>query len=323
LAELLADARPLAATGAFDPEPFGVAEHEEAILAYAAELAKTLERTPAAIGLRVADADTALAVHATAPDGPARVEALERAARAMLGDAFRLVPEIELGSEQEDELIGALGATQSGELTRWLTDEAGVELPVDEWLYGVARVREQLAAWEAVVMLAGGFGLPEPELVPLQLPHVAGASWLALRFPEDEAIACEHLLYTAHLAVAPQQGERVCGLLLDEWTEVLPGDEAVTGIALHHDRPNAEAPQALLLVTPAAWDGTWHAEDLVGALDETLDLAKARAVEPVHVDATPYARFLPATVMAATLRGMTIGAVLAANNHALEAIADG
>ena len=59
------------------------------------------------------------------------------------------------------------------------------------------------------------------------------------------------------------------------------------------------------------------------ALDETLDLAKKRAVEPAHVDSTPYARFLPATVMAATLRGITIGTTLAVNNHVLDAMADG
>ena len=104
---------------------------------------------------------------------------------------------------------------------------------------------------------------------------------------------------------------------------MIPGDEAVTGIAMHYDRPNAEAPQSLLLVTPATADGAWRWDDLVGALDETLDLAKKRAVEPAQVDATPYARFLPATVMAATLRGITIGTVLARNNHALDVMADG
>jgi hypothetical protein len=184
-------------------------------------------------------------------------------------------------------------------------------------------VREQLHAWEAIVMLAGGFGRPEPELVPLQLPYVAGAAWLALPYPGDEDTAGDHLLYTAHHAVAPQSGTPVCALLLDEWTEVLPGAEATTGISIHYDRPNAEAPQSLLLVTPATSDGAWRWDDLVGALDETLDLAAVRAVEPGHLDDTAYARFLPATIMAATLRGITIGTRLAANNHALEAMADG
>jgi hypothetical protein len=157
----------------------------------------------------------------------------------------------------------------------------------------------------------------------VQLPFAPQDSWLALQVPADYVLDGDHLLYTAHYASPFDAGDRQCGLLLDEWTEVVPGDEATTGLALHYDRPNAEAPQSLLLVTPAAWDGVWHWDDLVGALDDTLELAKARAVEPAQVDTTAYARFLPTTVMAASLRGMTIGTALTLNNRALEAIPDG
>ena len=38
-----------------------------------------------------------------------------------------------------------------------------------------------------------------------------------------------------------------CGLLLDEWTELVPSARETTGIAFHFDRPNAVAPQAMLL----------------------------------------------------------------------------
>ena len=51
------------------------------------------------------------------------------------------------------------------------------------------------------------------------------------------------------------------------------------------------------------------------ALNETLELAKKRAVEPVHLDATPYARFIPATVMAAALYEISISANLGLNNN--------
>jgi hypothetical protein len=323
LSDLLDDVRPLATTDAFDPEPFAFPEHEARVPAYADELVASLVKTSAEVTRRVQTADAAFAAHDAAPEGPARVDALTQAAQAMLGDDFRIVPELEPSPEQAEEWRLAVAASESGELTRFLRDEADVDLPVDEWLYGAARVREQLRAWEAIVVLAGGFERPEPELVPLQLPYAPADSWLALRFPGDYVIDGDRLLYSAHYARPFAAGERQCALLLDEWTEVIPGEEATTGVALNYDRPNAEAPQSLLLVTPAAWDGAWHWDDLVGALDETLDLAKARAVEPAHVDTTPYARFLPTTVMAATLRGMTIGTTLAVNNHALGAIADG
>jgi hypothetical protein len=76
----------------------------------------------------------------------------------------------------------------------------------------------------------------------------------------------------------------------------------------------------MLLVTPATWDGHWQWADLLGALKDTLDLAKKRTVEPLHVDGSPYAPFLPSTVAAVTLRGITISLALAANNGALDLV---
>jgi hypothetical protein len=70
----------------------------------------------------------------------------------------------------------------------------------------------------------------------------------------------------------------------------------------------------MLLVTPAEFRGTWRWTDLVDALNETLDLAKRRAIEPRHIDATPYAPFLPAAVVATQVHQLTIAADLAFNN---------
>jgi hypothetical protein len=125
----------------------------------------------------------------------------------------------------------------------------------------------------------------------------------------------DRLLYTAHFTTAFKKASRQCGLLIDEWTEVIPSREATTGITFHHDRPNSEAPQAMLLVTPTDFRGKWRWDDLVDALNETLELAKRRALEPVDVDATPYAALLPATVMAVTVAELTISANLALNNN--------
>jgi hypothetical protein len=181
-------------------------------------------------------------------------------------------------------------------------------------MYGVARVRERLRHWEQIVMLAGAFDRPEPELTPLQLPFIEGDRWLALEYPPDVDLQTDKLLYTAHFSAAFDPLARQCGLLLDEWTEILPSAQTTTGLAFHYDRPNNEAPQTMLLVTPAAFRGAWQWDDLVDALNETLDLAKRRAVEPVHVDSSAYAQFLPATVMAVTMSQLTISMNLALNN---------
>ena len=108
---------------------------------------------------------------------------------------------------------------------------------------------------------------------PVQLPYTTEKyHWLALPFPEADVNLEESntLLYTAFVAKATLAPTEACGLLIDEWTELIPAKEETTGIAFHYDRPNSEAPQALLLVEPTQLAGNWHWNDLVDALTYTL-----------------------------------------------------
>jgi hypothetical protein len=198
-----------------------------------------------------------------------------------------------------------------------LTGDLNRDFPVDEWLYGVARVREKMRHWELAATFAEAFGKGEARLDPIQLPFKEGDRWLALKFPEDCRPRVEdgdRLLYTAHYAAPFRKNARLCGLLIDEWTEVIPETEATTGVAFQFDRPNAEAPQAMLLVTSPDFSGSWNWIDLVAALNETLDWTKRRAVEPAHMDSTHYAQFLPATGAAAMLSPISIALSYSANN---------
>jgi hypothetical protein len=155
------------------------------------------------------------------------------------------------------------------------------------------------------------------------LPVIPGDAWLGLELAPDQPLDSERLLYTAHFATPFNKSSRQCGLLLDEWSELIPGSTADTGIVFHDDRPNSEAPQAMLLVTPTQFRGAWQWDDLVDALHETLDLAKRRAIEPADVDTMPYAPFLPATIMASQARQLTIAANLALNNRIVLASQEG
>jgi hypothetical protein len=189
-----------------------------------------------------------------------------------------------------------------------------IDFPVDEWWYGAARVRPVLRNWESASLLATAFGLAPPAFTALQLPADATASWLALPYPADQVIDSDRLLYTCLYSVPFDPTARQCGVLLDEWTEVIPATTHDTGITFNYARPDNEAPQSLLLVTSPANEGSWQWQDLVDALNETLDLAKKRAVEPAFIDATIYSRFLPATVTASTQYGITIATPLTAAN---------
>jgi hypothetical protein len=317
-ADTFAAVQALLPVSAFDAQPFDVSAFEDRAITLAEDLARTLRGHAAELETRRAAVQAQLGVHDATASASARVDALQAAARALLGDDFRLFPEFELSQPQADEWAKAVAASDS--LLDFLTNTAQVDFPVDEWLYGAARVRPMLRAWESTVMLAGAFEPSEPALVPIQLPFQAGAPWLAMQFPPDYVLDSDRLLYTAHYSTPFDKTARQCGLLLDEWTEVIPGTARDTGIAFNFDRPESEPPQAILLVTPATASGSWQWDDLVGALHETLDLAKLRAVEPVHVDNSAYARFLPATVMAATLYNISIATTFAAANGVLQLV---
>jgi hypothetical protein len=178
-------------------------------------------------------------------------------------------------------------------------------------------VREKLAAWENLVMLAEGLrDRPPMDLTPFQLPYRANDSWLALEYPESHVVDGDTMLYTAYAPGINPAGA-IVGLLVDEWTETVPVRQETTALTFHYDRPNCEPAQSLLLVLPASVAGTWTWADVVASLHEALDLARLRAVEPDQLDQLDYARFLPATVATLTYRPVTF----AINYAAMAAVA--
>ena len=311
----LAAATALTPIAQFDRAPFDLAPFGDRAVVMAEDLAANLNGHLTAINKRRDATKKSLDDAAAATSQVAQVAAVEAAAKALLGDEFRIVPEFGLTTAQADEWANAVSQSTGGALLNYLTT-SGVDLPVAEWLCGAARVRPMLRAFEATVALTGALGRPEPSLLPIQLPYEAGAPWLALQFPPppDYEVTSDHLLYTAYYMAPFDKTARQCGLLLDEWTEVLPATTRTTGITFNFNRPDNEPPQAILLITPASASGHWEWADLVGALNETLDLAKTRAVEPAQIDGTPYTMLLPATVMAVTLYGISITTSLAAAN---------
>jgi hypothetical protein len=301
----------------WDPLPVDLQKITDGAVAFVVDLAATVASIRAAITTRSAAVQGHLDNQAAAATAAAKVDELTAAAKALLGDDFILVPEFGLPTAQAQEWANAVDSSNAGALLDWLKTTGHVEFPVEEWLTGAARVRPAMRAWEAITALTAALGQPEPELLPIQLPFEATAPWLALQFDPDYQITGDRLLYTAQYSAPFDKTARQCGLLFDEWTEVIPASDRDTGIAFNFNRPDNEPPQTILVVTPASASGRWQWDDLVAALNETLDLAKKRAVEPTQLDGTPYAPLLPATTMAVTLYAISIGTSLAAANGAL------
>jgi hypothetical protein len=279
---------------------------------------------------RAGRAEAALAREATAASPEARVAAVQDAARALFGEDMVLLPAVALAPVPARELALAWG--DADRLVRHTRDELGSDDPVEDWLHGIARVRETLGDLEATIVLgdalgrrAGGDGTTPRalRLRPAQLPRDPDAHWLALQFPPAARPAEDRLLYTAAYARDVTEGGEHAGLLLDEWIETVPVPDVSAGLAFHFDRPSTEPPQAWLLVAPAEVNGSWSWDELVAALHETLDLARLRAVEPDLLDETSWAPFLPATVFPVMTYQVSLMVNLAANNGVFERLREG
>ena len=199
-----------------------------------------------------------------------------------------------------------------------------------------AGARAACATLELTTLLGEALGAADPPaLEALQFPYRANDAWLGLRFPEtlpDGApfvararTSCStRRAFAAGAEIDPTNADHdYCGLLLDEWIEVDPDRSGDTGLAFHFDRPNSEAPQAILLATPPVHRGAWQWQDIVDTLHETLDFARLRAVEPAQLDETALAPLLPAVLSSVTAFPITATLNLAFNNNVHAVLAEG
>ncbi|HEY2496510.1 MAG TPA: hypothetical protein VGK24_05530 [Candidatus Angelobacter sp.] len=309
--------KPLAAI--HDVIPFDISDQDAAITALRASIVAKVTAAAADLSQRITDANNALAGLSGIQSSQARVQQLLAAGKRVLGSEMQLVPRFQLSSDHAAEFDNGWSGSPA-----LLTDllAAGRRFPVDDWLYGLARVRSKLSAWENVIVLSEAFGSAPAELTPVQLPFVARDRWTALEFDTANATTNDRLLYTAHFTKPFQPAGDQCALIIDEWPEVVPVDDMVSGLAFHFDRPNSQPPQTMLLAVPPVLRGNWNWNDLVAMLNQTLDDARKRGVEPALIDSSNYAQFLPATVMAVTLFQITIATNLALNNRIYDFIGD-
>ena len=189
------------------------------------------------------------------------------AAQVLFGAAFVIVPLFRFTDAQRSEIaqVCAAPAVQDA-------------LALDEWLHSAARVRPRMA--ELTWAMAGarwcGRAIAEPAVI--QLPFSADAPWIGGRF--GDALPTGEWLSLVVVDAAATAGELQAGLLIDDWTETVPIARETTGVAFNFNRPNAMAPQALLVAVAPQTLGHWTLDDLVGSVHEALELAKLRAVEP-------------------------------------------
>ena len=181
---------------------------------------------------------------------------------------------------------------------------------IDEWLHDLSFVREKVRCLQDVsrwndFLNVTDFINPEGEntyvdlrFVPAQFPEVKPTEqWIGLEYDPLYAPQGDKLSLVVHFdSLGTLEGNH-CGLVLDEWSEIIPNRDQTTAVAFHYDQPNSEPPQAILLaVAPRLTAQTWNLEDLLDVVNETLDMAKKRAVEPDNLARTSLSTVLPAIV---------------------------
>jgi hypothetical protein len=304
----------------FDTVGISLDEDLKQVGIFAMDLKTNAENLSTEIQKRVTQASDLLGTAAGTGNTVAKVDLIKNAARAIFGDDFVMVPEFTVEAVQGTEWQNTLDDSENS--LRYILNDLALDFPMDDWLYGIGRVREKLYHLENAILHIEGLKNVSLSLIPSQFPYREDDFWLGMQFPEkkpgtDEPYTIDEdkLLFTGIYTEPFDLGRAQCGLLLDEWTEVIPVRQETLGLTFHYDQPNSEPPQALLLITPTNFTGSWQWQGLVNSLHETLDLAKKRAVEPDHVDKTVYSRFLPPIVSLASPLPLTATLNLALNNQ--------
>jgi hypothetical protein len=257
----------------------------------------------AELARRVAAADAIPALPPTADQESRRDRAVALLA-AVFGPAFRVLPLFTLdGPVDETKLDLRLPATA--------TLVGGDTQAVPTWFRRAGRVRDGARRLgDALTYAESVTGSDALQLKVAQLPARAAERWVALPFagPLPPAGRISFVGWQPLGAPGSASGP-VGGLLLDQWAEVVPSGSETTAVAFHFDRPDATAPQSIVLAVPAN-PNNWSLAMLEATLLQTLDLAQARTVD---LDALQKAgHFLPALQLAFNARGATVATDLKA-----------
>jgi len=220
-----------------------------------------------------------------------RAARLEQRWRNVISAAYEA-----LGASYPVQPLFAFDADAKAEIDARLAHPVEADpLALETWLQRLTRVRPRLADVAVACTAAFWSTGHEPRAVPVQLPLRVGDPWIGAEWTTPPADG--EILSVMTLDAPASVGGDLEGLLIDEWTETVPTARETTGLAFHFDRPNAVAPQALLLAVPPAADGRWQWSELVAIVLDTFRQARLRAVEPDLVTASPLFQILPTAVM--------------------------
>lgn len=281
------------------PPPQRPLEHAAAELemrrALASRVAEALEK-------KIAAAESALMPPDASDAMPlSTLEACRATVEAILGRSHTLLPVLNLQSLASRFEAGAVEGVDAAR--------------ADRWLLAAGAARERTRRLQQLRLLAGlgGNVLPTPLLRqwPAGLGH-----WVGISAKPDESWPGEVTSALMQSSAELDLGQPLSALVVDSWSELIPAVGETTGIAMHHDSPAAEPPQAMLLAVCTRQrqnDGQWAWNELAAAVEQSFDLARLRTVEPDLLHKTSLDAVLPATAAAESPVPVTVSTSYFAN----------
>ncbi len=227
------------------------------------------------------------------------VKLLIDAAKIIFGNSFVVIPPFTASSHNYQSMISSdyqktsLKIKNNERIYLWLQQAA-------ETHEAIRRFEEMLMAAEAWQASEGDIKRAESSLIPrvIQLA-TEQCPWMALS-DEELRTFFNKLSYQEWQNKIKEEGRPrgvqsiiclmpqdidftrpIAGFLVDQWDEFIPGESQVTGVSFKYDRPNAQAPQALLVAVPGTWDAneSWTHLKIQEIVNDTADLVKVRTVD--------------------------------------------
>ncbi len=227
--------------------------------------------------------------------------------KTVFGASFAPLPLFQIRPDEQAYL--ALMANYSSTLK---ADHTTNDLLTEEWLTSIARVRKNAANYEMLSIVASAVDFKSfhnlRQLLPMQMPYAGDGTerWMGVSVSSPAGLKEGRIAIGASVPSGYVVSGDQVGIMIDDWVDVIPAREQTSGISFHHNQPNAKAPQCLLLGLTPQITGRWRWDDLVDMLNETLDLAKKRAVDYERISSGVVGQ-LPAFTMPFAQSGNLIG----------------
>jgi hypothetical protein len=285
---------------------FGIGVSTDPAQLPADELAAHVAALQKAANGRIDAAKAMLTAYDGAPpasDG-ACLRALTDVVQTVFDDRQPFPPELISGASADPFVQSLTAGVRIAEENRNVADGRDVR----PWLTRYARVRPAVGRFAETLLLREALG-PRKTLRVAQLAGAEFGTWIGLPFPQGSGSpesAVTGYVVDAHSGL--QQGSPLSGVVVDEWSEVIPTrtevrdpvtgvptgetrEHATAGLAINANGPNARAPQTLLLAMSP--DGQeWSVDKVVNVLTDALASTRERAVTLEQVPLV--ARMLPA-----------------------------